>query len=111
MDISRKDSKNSARISISGELTIYDVASAKTRLLDENPTWPATVNLDLKAVTELDCAGVQLLLMLQKAVVAGGGQLKVPAASEPAQQVFTTLRLGAPFSIAHEPTASKGEGA
>lgn len=116
MDISRKDSKHSTRISISGELTIYDVSTARARLLDDSKGWPATVNLDLKGVTELDSAGVQLLLMLQKGVVAAGGQLRLPAVSEPAQQVFNTLRLGAPFTeqgllSAKAPLSAKGESA
>ncbi len=98
MEITRKDSKTGARISCSGELTIYHAATAKPLLLDDARPWPARVQLDLSGVSELDTAGVQLLLMLQRSVSAAGSQLTLQKVSTPVSDVLAALQL--PFATA-----------
>lgn len=98
MEITRKDGKSSTRISLTGELTIYHAADAKPRLLDDQRPWPASVQLDLAGISELDTAGVQLLLMLHKSVTAAGSKLKLQQTSVAARQVFETLGLPPPFT-------------
>lgn len=53
------------RIRLSGELTIYTVAEIKARVstvLEETPT----IEFDLAGVSEIDTAGLQLMLLIKK---------------------------------------------
>jgi anti-anti-sigma factor len=53
------------RISIEGELTIHHAAEHKQRLLSAL-MGKAGLQLDLSAVSELDAAGLQVLLLVQR---------------------------------------------
>mgnify|MGYP006272063235 FL=1 len=76
---------------IEGEMTIYRAAELKEQMF--GGAAPATV-YDLSAVTELDTAGVQLLLLAERAPRAGGGELRLAAVSAPAAEVLGCLGLG-----------------
>lgn len=98
MEISRSTGNSQTLIAIAGECTIYTAAEARARLLDDVSGLQQPVQLDLKGVTEIDTAGVQLLLMLQKNITAAGGTLSLQGVSPGAAQVFATLCLPAPFA-------------
>lgn len=97
MDVSRKHSKATTTLRLAGECTIYHAATAKDQLLGDSAGFDKTVKLDLEQVSELDTAGVQLLLMLRKAVQQAGGTLHLQATNETVDQVLQLLRLPAPF--------------
>lgn len=58
-------SNNGRELAISGELTIYGVASVKQELW-QVLTQHDEVEVDLAAVDEIDTAGLQLLLMAKR---------------------------------------------
>ena len=93
MDVSRKTQRNQTVISLSGECTIYQAAELKPRLLEDGKGLDRNVLLDLVNVSELDCAGVQLLLMLKREVAAAGGNLEIKASNDTVDQVFSALNL------------------
>lgn len=97
MDISRKHNKSSTTLRLSGECTIYHAASAKDVLLGDSKGFDKTVKLDLEQVSELDTAGVQLLMMLRKAIEQAGGTLQLQASNESVDQVLRTFQLPAPL--------------
>ncbi len=97
MDVSRKHNKNSTTLRLSGECTIYHAATARDALLGDSKGFDKTVQLHLEQVSELDTAGVQLLLMLQKAVQAAGGTLHLQASNETVDQVLRIFHLPAPL--------------
>jgi anti-sigma B factor antagonist len=53
------------RVAIDGEVTIYSVAEVKAGLAALLPA-PGTLEIDLSGVTEMDTAGLQLLLMAKR---------------------------------------------
>lgn len=84
------------RILLAGELTIYAAAELKTRLLDQLQR-RETLEIDLAGVGELDCAGVQVMLMLQNEARATGRKLSWSGHSEAVRQQLGTLNLGHAF--------------
>ena len=83
-------------LALEGELTIYRAAELKPVLLQAVQPG-ATLELDLSEVTELDSAGVQLLLLAERQARAQGGGLRVAAASAPVREVLQLLDLQAHF--------------
>lgn len=86
----------SAPVIIEGELTVYAVHALKERLLialsvsDE-------LQLDLSGVSEVDGAGVQLLIATKREVQQRGGRLKLTA--PPPAQLIEAMEL---TSLCHE---------
>lgn len=71
---SRRASANVLRVQ--GEMTIYraaELAPACLGRLGEKPT----TQVDLSEVTEIDTAGLQLLLMMNRIAVAAGAPLRI----------------------------------
>lgn len=87
-----------ARLEIGEELTMSTAAEQAGRLLadlaqlDPAPQTGAEVTLDLSAVPELDTAGLQILLLLRREIVARGWR-PVLTASEPVTQVLAVAGL------------------
>jgi anti-sigma B factor antagonist len=81
---------------IEGEMTIYRAAELKPLLVAALERQP-TLDLDLSGVTELDTAGVQLLLMLHAHAKASRRTLKLSAPSPAVLDVFEILNLNTYF--------------
>ena len=79
-------------ILLTGELTIYHAAQLAKDLLakvaDGSP-----LTLDLDGVTEIDSAGVQVLLVTRREVLARGGTFRFLRPSRAVQDVIETLAL------------------
>jgi anti-sigma B factor antagonist len=81
---------------LSGELTIQTVAEQKTlftAFLDAPDADRTDVDLDLSDITELDTAGVQLLLMLKREVDLRGGRLHLTSPSRAVVDVLAIAHL------------------
>ena len=88
---------------IEGELTIYraaELAAAMKAALAESPAG-AAFELDLSEVTEMDCAGVQLLVAARRSAGDSGRTLRISGSSPAVDEVFRTLQLAAHFGAAH----------
>lgn len=84
---------------IDGELTIYraaELAAALKAALAGVPEGDA-LEIELAGVTEMDCAGVQLLMSARRSAVEGGRALRLRGHSPAAQEVFRTLQLAGHF--------------
>jgi anti-sigma B factor antagonist len=66
MDIIRNNDASGSLLTLNGDLTIYTVTAAKTVLLDDYENVIDPVALDLKNITDIDTAGIQLLLFTKK---------------------------------------------
>lgn len=86
----------SDRVLLAGELTIYAAAELKPRLLDQLHRREA-LEIDLAGVSELDCAGVQVMLMLQNEARVLERKLSWSGHSEVVRQQLATLNLGHAF--------------
>ena len=78
---------------IEGELTIFRALELKDALLAQ----PLPLEIDLSGVTELDSAGVQLLLLAKKTALGQQRELRLVAHSPAVIEVFELLNLAAHF--------------
>ena len=78
---------------IEGELTIFRAMELKPALL---PTPPLT-EIDLSGVTDLDTAGVQLLMLAKKTARAEQRELRLTGHSPAVLEVFELLNVAAFF--------------
>lgn len=79
-------------LAFSDELTIYGAASLQPRL-QEALSRGQDIELDFSDVCEFDCAGVQLLLLLERECQALNRPLRITAHSAVTTEVFTLLNL------------------
>ncbi|WP_426192689.1 STAS domain-containing protein [Massilia sp. DWR3-1-1] len=95
------------RVRLDGEMSIYRAAELKETLLA--PLAAGTlVELDLSAVSELDTAGVQLLLLARQTARGLGGDVCVLASSAPVQDLLDLLGLADSFAHRHGAAALPG---
>lgn len=66
MKITWENNKTGSSLMLEGELTIYNVGSAKSMLLDDIQNTIEPIALDLSNVSDIDTAGIQLLLFTKK---------------------------------------------
>ena len=85
-----------ARLCLDGELTIYRAAELKEAMLAALDR-AAALELDLSRVTELDTAGVQLLMLIHQTARVRSKQLRLTAPSPAVLEVFELLRLDSYF--------------
>ncbi|MGV8891582.1 MAG: STAS domain-containing protein [Burkholderiaceae bacterium] len=81
---------------IQGELTIYRATELKQVLLAALAK-PSSLEVDLSSVTEIDTAGVQLLMLAKKTAQAQQCELRLVAHSPAVTDVFELLNLAAYF--------------
>ena len=82
-----------AALHIEGELTIFRARELKPVLLAA----PQPLEIDLSGVTEIDTAGVQLLMLAKKTAQAAQSELRLVAHSPAVIEVFELLNLAAFF--------------
>ena len=96
-------STTSNGLRIEGELTIYraaELAAAMKAALAEVPAG-AAFELDLAEVTEMDSAGVQLLIAARRSANESGRRLRVAGRSPAVAEVLRTLQLASHFGDEH----------
>jgi len=81
-----------------GELTIYTAAESYARLQDFMVAHHRCV-LDLSAVSEIDCAGLQCLLRSVQLAEREGKRLTLAARSQVVDEAIALLHLGSAFGI------------
>jgi anti-sigma B factor antagonist len=77
---------------LAGDLTVYRAAEVHAQLrgqLEKDPT----LALDLDAVTEVDTAGIQVLLVADREARSRGGQLRLLRPSQAVLEVMEILNL------------------
>ena len=65
MSVDIEHQGTSARVTLSGELTIYSVAEIKSALAEAMGK-ASEIEVDLAGVTEVDTAGLQLMLIVKR---------------------------------------------
>ena len=79
-----------ARLSVRGDLTIYEASDTQQSLLALLAQDPGPWALDLGGLEEIDSAGLQVLLSLQKTLAQGAHVIEL---AEPARALVQLLRL------------------
>ncbi|MBB1075021.1 STAS domain-containing protein [Rhodoferax sp. 4810] len=80
-------------LKIDGELTIFRAMELKPALL----ALPPVTEIDLSGVTDLDTAGVQLLMLAKKTAQAQGRDVRLVGHSPAVMDVFELLNVAAYF--------------
>ena len=91
-----KPASTAHALRIEGEMTIYRAAELKQTLLDSVNAQP-TVAIDLSAVSEIDTAGLQLLMLAKRAAHACQRELRLVGHSPAVLDVFQLFDLAAFF--------------
>jgi anti-sigma B factor antagonist len=84
---------------IEGEMTIYRAHELKALLLDALAASTA-LDVDLSAVTELDTAGLQVLMLAKQSAQADGRSMRLLGHSHAVAEVFELLDLASCFGDA-----------
>ena len=84
------------KVSIDGTMTIYEAAAQKEDLLNAFNS-ADELEIDLSGVTEMDSAGLQLLMLLKREAVREGKQVRLVAHSAASLEVLDIYNLGAYF--------------
>jgi anti-anti-sigma factor len=84
-------------MALDGELTIYRAAELRLALLAALSDSPEGLEIDLAAVTEIDSAGVQLLMAAKRATQELGQPLTLVRHSAAVAEVFETFDLAGFF--------------
>jgi len=94
--------QSSATLCVEGELTIYRAAElcASLKAALTGAAAGGVLELNLAGVTEMDSAGVQLLMAAVKSARAAQSELRLVAHSPAVLEVFETLDLSAHFGAA-----------
>lgn len=93
----KKKKKSEAEVlRVEGELTIFRAAELRPLLLGDPP--PAEI--DLSGVTEIDTAGLQLLLQARRTALTEQRALRLTAPSPAVCEVIELLNLGAYLDVA-----------
>ncbi|HEY6528320.1 MAG TPA: STAS domain-containing protein [Cellvibrionaceae bacterium] len=99
MKISRKKHKTLQILACSGELTIYTVATTKNDILNNLDDAIETVALDLRDVSKLDTAGLQLLLFAKHSMADSNKRLYVKTSNDHVDNVFKIFGVADQFIL------------
>lgn len=87
------------RIAIEGEMTIYRAADLKAEVLEALRKTPV-LEIDLSGVTELDTAGLQVLMLAKQTAAADQRELRLLRHSPAVMEILEMLDLVAFFGDA-----------
>lgn len=85
-----------AVVRVEGAMTIYEAAQDKQALMDTLALAPE-LELDLSKVTEMDTAGIQLLVLLKREAARRGGSVRLTGHSPAALEVLDRYDLAGYF--------------
>jgi anti-anti-sigma factor len=80
------------RMSIAGDIKIYDAVKTKDEMLKEFQTY-REFRLDLSQIEEMDASGLQLLILLRKEIERFQIPFELVAASTPVFKLLDLYRL------------------
>jgi anti-sigma B factor antagonist len=91
-----------ASLCLTDDLSIYHATAHKQQLLDALSTTDA-LDLDLSQVGHIDCAGLQLLILLKHEAQNTGKSLTISAHSQAVRDAIELCNLAAEFPLGADP--------
>jgi anti-anti-sigma factor len=86
-----------APLQLDGEITIYTAMELKKTILDALEECEQALHLDLSAVTELDTAGFQLLVLAKREAERRGKSLHIEAVSPATDELIRLYNMAGYF--------------
>lgn len=99
MKITHKKNKSGTALIFDGDLTIYAIAQAKQDLLQDYENFQSPISLNLQSVSEIDTAGVQLLLFAHKICSDLQKKLYIEKSNEHVDDVLARLDVASHFIL------------
>ncbi len=87
--------RTDACVRLEGELIMHRAEEIRPLLLASLPTDGSVARLDLSQVSEIDAAGLQLLMAATREVLSRGATLQIVAASQAVRETLELFRLSA----------------
>ncbi|MEK6790952.1 MAG: STAS domain-containing protein [Deltaproteobacteria bacterium] len=102
MEVATEINNGVLTLRLAGEVTIYGASELKARLgtLFSERNESASFELDLSGVTEMDSAGLQLVLAVKREAMALGKGFKVVAHGNASEALVQLYRLSEDLSAA-----------
>ncbi len=94
--ITRKIRSGNCLAQVNGDMTIYTAAECHG-LLQQCLESGAEIEIDLSGVTDIDSAGMQLLIATKKAGARLGKPVRLISHSSPVQEIIDLYRLASEF--------------
>ncbi len=91
MDLKRLETQDGPCISLGGALVVGEVADVCRRLLAERESADGALGLDLSGVTDIDTAGVQLLVAATRSREGAPAPFRIFSQSSVLQQALERL--------------------
>ena len=89
---------NRCRVVVDGNMTIYEASADKPVLLDALAKANET-DVDLSQVSEMDTAGLQLLILAKREALKAGKVMRLTGPSPVSLDVLDRYNLGAYFGV------------
>lgn len=99
MNILREESNGTTTLIFEGAFTIYHIMQIKDELFADHESLADKVAFDLAAVSEIDTAGVQLLLFAKTFFSSLSRLLFITKSNESVDSVLTALDINAQFAV------------
>ena len=99
MNISCKNNKSGTVLSVDGDLTIYSVAQVKQTIFSDYEKFVSPIALDLQGVSEIDTAGLQLLLFMQKTLSNDNKKVHIAKSNEHVDAILKNLDVATYFTL------------
>jgi anti-sigma B factor antagonist len=99
MNISCKNNKSGTVLSVDGDLTIYSVAQVKQAIFNDYEKFVSPIALDLQSVSEIDTAGLQLLLFMQKTLGNDNKKIHIAKSNEHVDAILKNLDVATYFTL------------
>lgn len=94
MSLHLEKTSSGARLRLEGEMTVGSAAALREEILAALPGTTGDVEVDLSGVSEIDTAGLQLMLQLKRKC---GDRLRLVNHSPAVLQILDLSNLGAQF--------------
>lgn len=96
MPIKARKKKGLSLLTISGDMTIYTAAALKAELMT-HIAQPGEREIDLSEVSEMDSAGLQLLILAKREAMRHKHDLRLTGHSHAVQEVMDICNMGGYF--------------
>lgn len=98
MKINWENTPSGSLLTLDGELTIYNVTMAKSMLLDDIQNTQDPIALDMANISDIDTAGIQLLLFSKKIFSENNKRLYLSKSNEHVDAVLKNFDVTAYFT-------------
>jgi len=101
MKVTKKNTTSGSSLILEGELTIYTVSVTHAKLLESYDDAIDPVAIDASNISEIDTAGVQLLLFTKKMFADNNKRLYLEKSNPQVDNVLNTLDVAAHFALSN----------